>query len=107
MASEAGHVQALYLCCILMLLSGNKRGIGMIAKIKKDGIRVGLCCRKLIEKLLQMWVLNPLLSQPRLLCSKHHRRTNNWSREDDDEEDDCATCVAARHIELLCACSHI
>ena len=79
----------------------------MIAKIKKDGVRLGLCCRKLIEELRQMWVLNPLLSQSRLLCSKHHRRTNNWSREDDDEEDDCATCVAARHIELICACSHI
>ncbi|KAG6408762.1 hypothetical protein SASPL_131783 [Salvia splendens] len=113
-AAEAGHVQALYLCCIMMLLSGNqRRGVGMIAKIKKDGIRVGLCCRKLIEELRQIWVLNPLLSQSRLLCSKHHNRyrprTNNWSGEEyeDEDEDDCTTCVAARHIKLICACSHL
>ncbi|XP_042044259.1 putative F-box protein At1g67623 [Salvia splendens] len=86
-AAEAGHIQALYSCCTVMILSGNKSGIEMMAKMKKDGTRVRWCCRKLIEELSQIWVSNPLLSQPQLICGEHHRRTNNSPREDEEEDE--------------------
>ena len=49
-----------------------------------------------------MWISNPVLKDPPILCSKLHRcyrKTNTWS--DEDEEDDCEACAADKHVQLI------
>ncbi|XP_057785505.1 putative F-box protein At1g67623 [Salvia miltiorrhiza] len=109
-AVKSGHVGALYVSCIVFLFSGDDRlkreGVKLISKMKSIGYlkrKLRLCRGKLKEELRQMWVKNPLLREPPIICNAHrrcYRRANKWADEE-EEEDDCEACAADRELELI------
>ncbi|XP_073130139.1 F-box protein At2g35280-like [Henckelia pumila] len=108
-AVDARHVGALYLTCIMLILSGDDRfkdkGIDMISNMQKPRWlrrKLALYRESLTECLRRMWVKYPNLNPHLVFCQTRHQ--NHWRSgwRDMDEELQCQACCVDREISAIC-----
>ncbi|CAA0821293.1 Unknown protein [Striga hermonthica] len=109
-AVKLGHVEAIYLTCIILLLCGDnesrKKGVNMLARLRKSKSaqnKFKIWRNNLLRKLREMWVKNPDLVEPPKCCPSpdQHPWKNQWC--EDDECSECEACNADREIKRICS----
>ncbi|KZV51903.1 F-box family protein [Dorcoceras hygrometricum] len=108
-AVDARHVGALYLACIMLILTDDdkfkEKGIEMISNMQKSTWLRGkltLYRKTLMVCLRRMWVLNPILNRRLVFCQTRHQ--NHWRSgwRDMDEELQCQACCVDREFTAIC-----
>ncbi|KAL3813589.1 hypothetical protein ACJIZ3_014857 [Penstemon smallii] len=106
-AVNLGHLGAMYVTCIVLLLSGDdkskKEGIKFLGRMKKSKnlrSKVLICREKLIKNLSSVWVENQDLRIP-VCCTlqNNHKRRSSWS--DIEESVQCEACSADNEIREI------
>ncbi|KAL0456849.1 UNVERIFIED_CONTAM: hypothetical protein Slati_1024100 [Sesamum latifolium] len=109
-ASNANHIGALYVTCIILLFSGDDElkaaGVRSMAFLKKsNNVRRKLKEHrdKLKNMLMRMWVENPALRRRPVCCTRrdNHRRKRGWVDFDVEEDVHCEGCSADCEIRFL------